>query len=105
MNEKTKEILEQGGWSIECESLFEIRHGDGSFATGKAAYLVVDALKEEFNPKKNLLFEYKNWKGEIGIRKVAPDSIWFGSTDYHKDEQWLLNGLDIDKQEYRDFAI
>lgn len=33
------------GWVIECESPLEIRHTDGSFATGQAARLVLDGLK------------------------------------------------------------
>lgn len=33
-------VLEENGWIIECESPFEIRHEDGSFATGKAANII-----------------------------------------------------------------
>jgi len=46
MSEK-KEILEDNGWIIECESPFEIRHEDGSFATGQAANIVLYFLKPE----------------------------------------------------------
>jgi hypothetical protein len=35
-----KEIFEEEGWTIECESPFEIRHIDGSFATLNAANIV-----------------------------------------------------------------
>ncbi len=34
------EALETAGWTVECESPFEIRHTDGSFATGQAACTV-----------------------------------------------------------------
>jgi hypothetical protein len=44
MNEK---LLEENGWTVECESPFEIRHEDGSFATGQAAQIVVIYLEEE----------------------------------------------------------
>ena len=40
-----KELLETNGWVIECESPFEIRHEDGSFATLNAAYIVVEELR------------------------------------------------------------
>jgi hypothetical protein len=40
-------ILESNGWEIECESPFEIRHEDGSFATGQAAHMVLSSLKDE----------------------------------------------------------
>jgi len=41
-------ILEHYGWVVECESPFEIRHEDGSFASGIAACIVMDALQEEY---------------------------------------------------------
>lgn len=33
-------MLEKYGWVIECESPYELRHSDGSFATGQAANIV-----------------------------------------------------------------
>lgn len=50
-------------------------------------------------------FKYKNYKGEICIRKVRPIEIWFGSTIYHPENQWLLKAFDVDKNDYRNFAI
>jgi len=41
-----EEILEDNGWIIEFESPFEIRHYDGSFATGQAANIVLDYLNQ-----------------------------------------------------------
>ena len=40
----TEELLEENGWSIECQSPFEIRHVDGSFASGNAARRVIDSF-------------------------------------------------------------
>ena len=48
---------------------------------------------------------YTNWKGVTATRTIQPIEIWFGATDYHPDEQWLLKALDIDKGEQRDFAM
>ena len=42
-----KEILEKAGWKIDCESPFEIRHDEGSIATGMAARIVADVLREQ----------------------------------------------------------
>jgi len=42
-----KEILENNGWVVECESPLEIRHDDGSFATMQAAQIVLDSLSNE----------------------------------------------------------
>ncbi len=39
-----EEILENEGWIIECESPYELRHVDGSFASGQAAYIVSDYI-------------------------------------------------------------
>lgn len=52
-----------------------------------------------------LRIKYKNWKGSIGIRKIVPDYVWFGVTQFHQNPQWLIHALDVEKQEYRDFAI
>jgi len=42
-----EEILKEDGWVVECESPFEIRHEDGDFATGQAARMVVNQLRED----------------------------------------------------------
>lgn len=38
-------LLEDNGWEVECESPFEIRTKDGSFASGEAAMIVLNNLK------------------------------------------------------------
>lgn len=53
----------------------------------------------------NIQFDYVNWKGEKRHRKVLPKEVLYGSTEYHKEEQWLLRGLDLDKKEERIFAM
>jgi predicted DNA-binding transcriptional regulator YafY len=50
-------------------------------------------------------FDYVNWKGVQGHRKVIVDGVWYGSTEYHKTEQLLLEAYDLDKGEFRVFAI
>ena len=48
MKKEDREILEKNGWTVECESPFEIRHEDGSFATGQAAIIVkADVMANE----------------------------------------------------------
>jgi hypothetical protein len=44
-------LLKTNGWDVECESPFEIRHEDGSFASKQAAYSVLNELKSEFEIK------------------------------------------------------
>lgn len=50
-------------------------------------------------------FTYTNWRGETSRRKVRPVSIWFGSTEWHPEEQWFIRGTDVEKGEERDFAL
>lgn len=54
---------------------------------------------------KTLTFEYKNWRGEVDIRTVIPIEVYWGSTEYHPKEQWMLKALDLKKHDYRDFAV
>ena len=48
---------------------------------------------------------YTNWKGETKYRNIIPINVEFKSTEWHKEEQWILNAFDIDKQANRGFAI
>ena len=48
---------------------------------------------------------YTNWKGETAKRLIRPIELWFGATEYHPDEQWLLRALDIEKNAERNFAM
>ena len=49
--------------------------------------------------------KYKNYRGEIGVRKIVPFGIYFGSNEYHKEEQWLLKVWDLEKDAYREYAL
>ena len=60
--------------------------------------------KEEKN-KHGLKFSYKNWKGKISDREIYPIFIYYGNTEYHKGNQWLLEAFDIDKNAKRIFAL
>ncbi len=48
---------------------------------------------------------YTNYKGETAYRDIIPEKIWFGSTDWHKEEQWLLDAIDLGKDALRNFAM
>lgn len=55
--------------------------------------------------KPPLKFRYKNWQGEVAVRRIIPIEIWYGHTEFHSQEQWLLKAFDVEKKEERDFAI
>jgi hypothetical protein len=48
---------------------------------------------------------YTNWRGQYGEREIVPMRPWFGSTDWHPEEQWLLKAWDVERDAERDFAI
>jgi hypothetical protein len=48
---------------------------------------------------------YKNWRGETAIRKIVPLNISFNATEYHPKPQWLLQVYDLDKNDFRDYAL
>lgn len=47
MHMKDESLLKAAGWTLECDSPFEVRHRDGSFASGQAARLVMEAVRTE----------------------------------------------------------
>lgn len=53
----------------------------------------------------NIQFKYINWEGLTSHRRVLPIAVMFGTTEYHKESQWLLKGLDLHKNEVRIFAM
>jgi predicted DNA-binding transcriptional regulator YafY len=48
---------------------------------------------------------YTNWKNVRATRTIQPIEIWFGKTNYHPEDQWLLKAFDREKGEERDFAM
>lgn len=52
-----------------------------------------------------ILLDYTNWEGKQGIRRVQPKKIVWGSTQWHPEPQWLLVGIDVEKNAERQFAM
>ena len=48
---------------------------------------------------------YRNHKGEESVRNVLPLRVWYGSTKWHKEEQWLIEVYDLDRKAKRDYAL
>ena len=48
---------------------------------------------------------YSNYRGETAIRKIIPKRIWFGRTEWHPENQWILDIFDIDKKAERSYAM
>ena len=62
-------------------------------------------MSQTLNTEKSVSILYTNWRGETGERLIVPENLFFGSTEWHKEPQWLLHAYDVEKQAYRDFAI
>lgn len=48
---------------------------------------------------------YRNYRGEVATRDISPEYVWYGVTDWHPKEGYLLHAYDHEKQAYRDFAL
>lgn len=75
--------------------------GPGSVAADQQA-----AANAPANPSDGeLIFWYKNHRGEEGYRRVEPIMFYFGSTEWHPDPQMLMRAFDREKEAIRDFAV
>lgn len=55
--------------------------------------------------RKVITIRYTNYKGETALRHILPLQIRFVATEWHPEEQWVLEAFDLDKQAERSFAI
>ena len=55
--------------------------------------------------KKAISVLYTNWRGETAERQIIPIEIYWGSTEWHPENQWLLKVWDIERKAYRSYAL
>lgn len=48
---------------------------------------------------------YTNWRGETEKRTIRPLRLWHGSTEHHKEPQWIVEAFDEGKNAVRSFAL
>ena len=54
--------------------------------------------------KDNLIIPILNWKNIFGYRQIIPYSVEYESYNkYHDNNVWILNAVDVDKGEFRDY--
>lgn len=58
-----------------------------------------------YEPDRAIRIVYTNYRGETAQREVVPQRVWFGATEWHPEEQWLLDAIDIEKGAERSFAL
>lgn len=56
--------------------------------------------------KQTIRFRYKHrTTGEVELRTAIPEKLYFGSTEWHPEEQWIMRAHDLDKDDMRHFAL
>ena len=54
----------------------------------------------------NVLIDYTNWRGARSWRRIYPLSLQFtGELDQYHPRQWVVKAVDLDKKEFREFAL
>ncbi len=48
---------------------------------------------------------YVNWRGEEAIRSIIPVDIYWGKTEWHPEEQWILKVWDVEREAYREYSL
>lgn len=56
-------------------------------------------------PSNVITFQYTNYKGVVSSRNATVIGLHYGSTEYHPETQWLLEGFDLDKNVIRVYAL
>lgn len=66
------------------------------------ANAVLIALAEQGSPLEVI---YTNYRNETATRVLRPLELWFGTSEYHPEEQYFLKALDCERMVTRDFAL
>ena len=48
---------------------------------------------------------YTNYRVETALRHIIPRGIRFAASEWHPEEQWLMDAFDIEKSAERSFRI
>lgn len=57
------------------------------------------------NEEQQIVIAYTNYKGISSVRRIIPKNIYFGSSKWHPEPQWLLEAFDLNKKAERHFAM
>jgi len=76
MDDGDLKTLKIRGWTVECESPFEMRHDDGSFQTGPAAEAMANEMLGRGSTVSDIKYSKAPWSdGAIYIRDANGDVI------------------------------
>jgi len=57
------------------------------------------------NSDEGIELVYRNHRGEVRTRRIRPLGIYFGSTQWHPEPQWLVNAVDLEDDAVKQFAL
>jgi predicted DNA-binding transcriptional regulator YafY len=57
------------------------------------------------DPRKEVVIDYTNWRGERGLRRICPLRVVFENNEWHPNTQWLLEAIDVERGVERTFAL
>jgi len=63
------------------------------------------AIASEQPAGKPIKVQYTNYRGETAIRTIIPSRVFWGATEYHPEEQWLLEVYDVERKATRIYAL
>ena len=66
---------------------------------------ITSTLEMEFVDKPKVTFGYQNWRGENAERSAQLLRMYYGKNDYHPQTQWIVVGLDLDKDQERHYSL
>ena len=74
---------------------------------GEEKTMTINTCTVEFTPFKltTIRFNYVNYRMEREQRTAAVHSFFYGSSSYHQGSQWFMHAMDLDRKEFRDFAV
>lgn len=63
-----------------------------------------DVIEFDETPR-DVRLTYTNHRGETARRMIRPLRLRWGSTEHHPVPQWLLDCWDLDRQDFRSYAL
>lgn len=52
-----------------------------------------------------VVIDYTNWRGVRRKRRIVPQDIRFGRSDWHPSDQWLMAAVDAETGSPHEFAM
>jgi hypothetical protein len=94
-----KEFIRAKIGEIKWEAL------NGQYEKTEFELATVQKHNKLFSSSFDVTFHYTNWRNETSERSAKILGIYLGCNEYHKEEQWILVGVDLEKIQVRHYAL